>query len=366
MKDIRPHEGAGDPEFRFNWNSAFAQSSTDPTVMYLGAQFLFRSRDRGDTWDRISGDLTTNDPAKLKQKQSGGLTPDNTSAENYCTIITIAESPLEAGVIWAGTDDGNVQITRDNGRSWTNVVKNIPGLPANTWVSMIEAGRHAPGVAFATFDGHRAGDMATHVFTTADYGRTWKSIANGLEGFAHAVRQDLVKPDLLFAGTEFGLFVSIDRGASWSRMTGLPQVAVHDLAIHPRERDLVIATHGRGMQILDDITPLRSLDAATLGKTLAVLPSRPAYQSVPAPGWRVCQLLPQVTAHFRDPEGRDSRLRRQGDRNASRRHSPGYQPRVLDDAPARAEERCGAGSWRPRARRAYGPRRQVHGSRHSW
>ncbi|MGE5816228.1 MAG: glycosyl hydrolase [Acidobacteriota bacterium] len=282
MKDIRPHEGAGDPEFRFNWNSAFAAGPNDPAIMYLGAQFLFRSRDRGDTWERISGDLTTNDPAKLKQKESGGLTPDNTTAENYCTIITVAESPLEPGVIWAGTDDGNVQVTRDNGRTWTNVVKNIPGLPANTWVSMIEAGRQARGVAFATFDGHRSGDMAPHVFTTTDYGRTWKSISNGLDGFAHAIRQDLVKPDLLFAGTEFGLFVSIDHGASWSRMTGLPKVAVHDLVIHPRERDLVIATHGRGMQILDDITPLRSLDPATLEKTLAVLPSRPAFQSVPA------------------------------------------------------------------------------------
>jgi photosystem II stability/assembly factor-like uncharacterized protein len=282
MKDIRPHEGAGDPEYRFNWNSAFTTSPNDPAAIYLGAQFLFRSRDRGDTWERLSGDLTTNDSEKQKQKQSGGLTADNTSAENYCTIVAVAESPLEPGVIWAGTDDGNVQVTRDNGRTWTNVVRNIPGLPANTWVSMIEAGRHARGVAFATFDGHRTGDMTAHVFVTADYGRTWKSIANGLDGFAHAIRQDLVKPNLLFAGTEFGLFVSIDGGAEWSRMTGLPKVAVHDMAIHPRDRDLVIATHGRGMQILDDITPLRALDASTFDKTLAVLPSRPAYQSVPA------------------------------------------------------------------------------------
>lgn len=282
MKDIRPHEGAGDPEYRFNWNSAFVPSPHDSDVIYLGSQFLFRSRDRGDTWERISGDLTTNDPEKLKQKQSGGLTPDNTTAENYCTIITVAESPLEPGVIWAGTDDGNVQITRDNGRTWTNLVKHIPGLPANTWVSMIEAGRHARGVAFASFDGHRAGDMAPHVFVTTDYGRTWKPIADGLDGFAHAIRQDFVTPDLLFAGTEFGLFVSIDRGASWARMTGLPKVAVHDLAIHPREHDLVIATHGRGMQIIDDITPLRALTKATLETNVAVLPSRAAFQTVPA------------------------------------------------------------------------------------
>jgi hypothetical protein len=282
MKDIRPHESAGEAEYRFNWNSAFAPSPNDPAVIYLGAQFLFRSRDRGDTWARISGDLTTNDPEKLKQKQSGGLTPDNTTAENYCTIITVAESPLEPGVIWAGTDDGNVQLTRDHGRTWTNLVTHIPGLPPNTWVSSIEAGRHARGTAFATFDGHRTGDMKTYVFKTEDYGKSWRPIASGIDGFAHVIRQDLVEADLLFAGTEFGLFVSIDGGASWARMTGLPKVAVHDMAIHPRERDLVVATHGRGMQIIDDITPLRVLTPSVLQKSVAVLPSRAAVQSVVA------------------------------------------------------------------------------------
>lgn len=282
MKDIRPRERSGDPDYRFNWNSAFVPSPNDSAVMYLGAQFLFRSRDRGDSWERISGDLTTNDPEKQKQKQSGGLTPDNTTAENYCTIITVSESPVEPGVLWVGTDDGNVQVTRDNGRSWANVSANIPGLPANTWVSMIESGRHARGVAFATFDGHRTGDMAPYAFVTTDYGRTWKPVSKGLDGFAHAIRQDPVSADLLFAGTEFGLFVSIDRGGSWARMTGLPKVAVYDLVIHPREHDLVIATHGRGMQVLDDITPLRALSAKVLERTLAVLPSRAGVQSVPA------------------------------------------------------------------------------------
>lgn len=282
MKDIRPHEGAGDPVYRFNWNAAFAPSPNDPSVIYLGAQFLFRSRDQGDTWERISDDLTTNDAAKLRQKESGGLTPDNTTAENYCTIVTVAESPMEPGVMWAGTDDGNVQVSRDAGRTWTNASKAIPDVPANTWVSMIEAGRHARGVAFVTFDGHRTGDMAPHAFMTDDYGQTWARISKGLDGFAHAIRQDPVNPDLLFAGTEFGLFVTIDRGSSWTRMTGLPKVAVHDLAIHPREHDLVVATHGRGMQIIDDITPLRALNAGVLEKTLAVLPSRAAVQRVSA------------------------------------------------------------------------------------
>jgi photosystem II stability/assembly factor-like uncharacterized protein len=282
MKDIRPRAGAGDPEYRFNWNAAFAPSPNDPSVIYLGAQFLFRSRDQGDTWERISDDLTTNDPTRLKQKQSGGLTPDNTTAENYCTIVTVAESPVEPGVMWAGTDDGNVQMSRDGGRTWTNVRKPIAEVPAGTWVSTIEAGRHARGVAFVTFDGHRTGDMAPYAFMTGDYGQSWTRISKGLDGFAYAIRQDAASPDLLFAGTEFGLYVSIDRGLNWSRMTGLPKVAVHDLAIHPREHDLVIATHGRGMQIIDDITPLRALTAATLQKTLAVLPSRAAVQRVPA------------------------------------------------------------------------------------
>ncbi|HSL22048.1 MAG TPA: hypothetical protein VK886_10970 [Vicinamibacterales bacterium] len=282
LKDIRPHERAGEPRYRFNWNSAFGPSPNDPATIYLGGQFLFRSRDRGDTWERISDDLTTNDPSKLNQKQSGGLTPDNTTAENYCTIVTVAESPLETGVLWAGTDDGNVQVSRDAGRTWTNVVRNIPGLPRGTWVSMIEAGRHRRGAAFATFDGHRSGDMKSYVFTTEDYGRSWRPISDGIEGFAHSIRQDLVRPDLLFAGTEFGLFVTIDGGAAWSRIGSLPKVAVHDMVIHPREHDLVLATHGRGIQIIDDITPLRALTPSVIDRNVAMLPSRPAHQRVAA------------------------------------------------------------------------------------
>jgi photosystem II stability/assembly factor-like uncharacterized protein len=276
MKDIRPHPRAGEPKYRFNWNAAFAPSAADPAVIYLGGQFLFRSRDRGDTWERIAPDLTTNDPAKQRQRESGGLTPDNTTAENHCTIITVAESPIEPGVIWAGTDDGNVQVTRDGGGAWTNVVKNVPGLPANTWVSMIEAGRHRRGVAFASFDGHRTGDMKSYLYVTEDYGKTWRPIAEGLDGYVHSVRQDLVRPDLLFAGTEFGLFISLDGGARWSRLTTLAPVAVHDMKIHPHEHDLVMATHGRGIQIVDDVSPLRHLTPAVLAGNLAVLPSRPA------------------------------------------------------------------------------------------
>jgi photosystem II stability/assembly factor-like uncharacterized protein len=283
IKDIRPFPGPGEPSYRFNWNAAFTRSAADPSVLLLGGQYVFRSKDRGDSWTRISPDLTTNDPAKLRQKESGGLSKDNSTAENHCTIVTLAESALEPGVIWAGTDDGNVQVTRDNGKTWTNVVANVPGVPKHTWVSGVEPGRHARGTAFATFDGHRTGDMRTYVFATTDYGRTWKPLAGpGLDGYLHVVRQDLVNPTLMFAGSEFGLYVTVDGGRRWARLTGnLPAVAVYDIAIHPRDHDLILATHGRGVQIIDDITPLRHLTPEILTKTAAVLPARAATQTIP-------------------------------------------------------------------------------------
>ena len=282
IKDIRPFAPAGESKYRFNWNAAFTRSASDPAVLLLGGQYVFRSRDRGDSWERLSPDLTTNDPARQRQHESGGLSKDNTTAENHCTIVTLADSALEPGVIWAGTDDGNVQVTRDGGRTWTNVVANVPGVPKNTWVSSIEPGRHARGAAFVTFDGHRTGDMKTYIYATKDYGRTWRSLAGtGLDGYLHVVRQDLVNPALLFAGSEFGLFVSVDGGGGWARVTGdLPAVAVYDIAIHPRDHDLLLATHGRGFQVLDDITPLRALTSEVLAKPVAVLPARPSTQTI--------------------------------------------------------------------------------------
>ncbi|MGA8776686.1 MAG: glycosyl hydrolase, partial [Terriglobales bacterium] len=183
-----------------------------------------------------------------------------------------------------GTDDGNVQITRDGGKHWTNVVANVPGLPANTWVSTIEASHFDPAVAYATFDGHATGDMKTHVYRTKDYGKTWTSLSTPeLTGYAHVVREDLVNKDLLFVGTEFGLFISIDSGAHWAQFKGdLPNVAVRDIAIQPRESDLILATHGRGVYILDDLTPLRALTPEMLSKDLVMLPSRPSVLELPA------------------------------------------------------------------------------------
>ncbi len=283
-KEIKPLPRSGEPEFRFNWNAPIHLSPNHPGTIYLGGQFLFRSRDHGESWDRISPDLTTNDPARQHQEQSGGLTIDNSDAEKFETIYTIAESPKNGEVIWVGTDDGNVQVTRDSGKHWTNVAKNISGLPSGTWVSTIEASHFDPGTAYATFDGHAAGDMKTYVFQTKDYGKTWTSLSTTeLSGYAHVIRQDLVNTNLLFVGTEFGLFISIDGGLHWAQFKGsLPNVAVRDIAIQPRESDLLLATHGRGIYILDDLTPIRALTPELLAKDLVMLPSRPSVLALPA------------------------------------------------------------------------------------
>jgi photosystem II stability/assembly factor-like uncharacterized protein len=281
-KGIRPYAAEGEPKLRFNWNTPLHVSATVPGTLYLGAQYLYRTRDRGDTWERISPDLTTNDPEKQKQAQSGGLTIDNSTAENHTTIYTISESPKDPRVIWAGTDDGNLQVTRDDGGTWTNVASRVPDLPHGTWVSHVEASRFDGATVYVTFDGHQLGDMATYAYRSRDYGATWQRLgAEGLEGYAHVIIEDLENQNLLFLGTEMGLFISIDGGATWARYeTDFPKVAVRDLAIHPREQDLLIATHGRGIWILDDITPLRGLTVAALDSDLVILPTRPAVMTV--------------------------------------------------------------------------------------
>jgi photosystem II stability/assembly factor-like uncharacterized protein len=282
-KEIYPYAGRGEAKLRFNWNAPIYASPTQKGTVYVGSQFLMRSRDFGESWERISGDLTTNDQKSQQQLQSGGLTVDNSSAENYTTIITISESPKNRDLLWVGTDDGNVQLTRDGGKTWTNVVANVKGLPARTWVSRIEASHFDEQTAYATFDGHRTGDMKTYIFRTRDAGKTWEALATAdVRGFAHVIREDLVNPNLLFAGTESGLYMSLDAGRSWAQFKeNFPPVAVHDVQLHPRDGDAIVGTHGRGIYVIDDLAPLRALTPDALAKDVVMRPSRASLLRIP-------------------------------------------------------------------------------------
>ena len=277
-RTARP-DGPDQEELRFNWNAGLAVDPFDRNVVYYGSQFVHRSRDRGETWEIISPDLTTDEAEWQRQKESGGLTADVTAAENYTTIIAIAPSPVQRGVIWVGTDDGRLHVTRDGGATWESVEDNVPGVPRNTWIPHIEASPHAAGTAFVVFDDHRRSNWTPYVYRTDDFGRTWRSLATDeLWGYALKLVQDPVDPELLFLGTEFGLWVSFDAGGHWLKWThGVPTVSVMDMVIHPREQDLVIGTHGRGLYILDDIRPLREMPEA-LAQPLHLFPIPDAQQ----------------------------------------------------------------------------------------
>lgn len=288
-RSIQPQPNYGEGKLRFNWNTPIHVSPTQKNVVYIGAQFLFRSKDYGQTWDRISPDLTTNDPEKQKQEQSGGVTVDNSVAEMHTTIYSISESPRNSQVIWAGTDDGNLQLTRDGGKNWTNLVANVPNLPKASWVSWVEASRFDESTAYAVFDRHTFGDIAAYAFKTTDFGKTWQPLISkdsGVRGYAHVIKEDTVSPNLLFLGTEFGLWVSLDGGKQWAQYKGgdFPNVAVRDIAVHPRESDLVLATHGRGIWIIDDITPLRHLTPDVMAQDAAFLAGKPVQQRLIAQG----------------------------------------------------------------------------------
>ena len=287
---IQPLPNYGEKKLRFNWNTPIHMSPNEKGTIYIGAQYLFRSRDRGQSWDRISPDLTTNDPEKQKQEESGGVTIDNSSAEMHTTIYSISESPKNGQVIWIGTDDGNVQITQDGGKTWTNVVGNVQGLGKNSWVSTVEASRYEEGTAFATIDRHTVGDMKPYAYKTTDYGKTWTAFplaASGVRGFAHVIKEDTVNPNLLFVGTEFGLWISVDAGQHWAQYKGsnFPAVAVDDIAVQARESDLVLATHGRGIWIIDDISALRELTPDLMSKEAALLPGRAVQYFDTFGGW---------------------------------------------------------------------------------
>ncbi|MFC2169286.1 WD40/YVTN/BNR-like repeat-containing protein [Acidobacteriota bacterium] len=250
-----------DNPFRFNWNSPIVISHFNPSTVFFGGNFLFKTMDRGESWEIISPDLTTQDPIKIDRK-TGGLTPDVTGAENHCAIITISESPLKPEIIWVGTDDGNVQLTRDGGKNWTNVRPNFKGVPEGIWVSRVEASHYNEGTCYVTFDGHRSDNFLPWVFKTTNFGQTWTPINSNLpEGqVAYVIREDHKNKNLLFLGTEFGIFLSTNGGKRWDRfMNNLPTVAVHDILIHPLYNDVIIGTHGRSIWVCDDITPLQQV-----------------------------------------------------------------------------------------------------------
>lgn len=250
-----------DPDqLRYNWSSPLVMSTHNPSHIFVGANHLFKSIDKGETWSIISPDLTTNDPEKRQRGKSGGITPDNSGAEYHCAIHTISVSSMDEDLIWVGTDDGNVQVTKDGGANWKNVRGNIPEVPAGLWVSRIEASHFDPDRAYVAFDGHRSDDFGTWVFVTQDGGNTWQRITNGFsEGeVVRVIREDLKNPDLLFAGTETGVWFSLNQGQQWQRLKlNMPTVSVYDLKIHPRDNDLIVGTHGRSIWILDDISFLQ-------------------------------------------------------------------------------------------------------------
>lgn len=278
-KTIQPLPKKGDADLRFNWNAPMAVSAHKPDRFYMGSQFLHVSENMGDSWKIISPDLTTNDKSKQDQTASGGLSVDNSGAENHTTIFTIAESPLDENIIWVGTDDGNVQVTKDGGASWDNVTKNLTGIPANTWVYHIEASVHGKGTAYAVFEGHTTGDMKPYAMKTTDYGKNWKSIITDdiqENAFVRNIQEDYVNEDLLFLGTELGLYVSINGGKGWSHFTNnMPPVAVHFIDMQKQTNDIVMGTHGRGVIIIDDISPLRELNQQVLAEDVHFFETQP-------------------------------------------------------------------------------------------
>lgn len=270
---IRPNPPTPDTDLRFNWSAGFAIDPFDPATIYYGSQFLHKSTDRGLSWTTISGDLTTDNSEWQSFRESGGITLDVTAAENYTTIVAVAPSTLEEGVIWVGTDDGRIQLTRDGGESWTSLEGRVRGVPDNSWVPMIYPSPHDAGSAFVVFDNHRRGDFAAYVYRTDNYGQRWQRLADEtISGYALSILQDPRDPQLLWLGTEFGLYLSLNGGGDWSQYSaGVPTSSVMDLAFQERENDLVLGTHGRGIFVLDDISPLRRLADADLDSRLLLL-----------------------------------------------------------------------------------------------
>jgi photosystem II stability/assembly factor-like uncharacterized protein len=280
----RQRTDSADLALRWNWNTPFLLSAHNPSVFYAGANKVMKSTMRGDSLRAISPDLSTRDTMKIRVslRGTGGVTPDLTGAETHCTIVSLNESPVRPGILFAGTDDGNVWLTRNDGGTWENLTGRFPGVPAGTYVSRIEPSRFDSATFYVTFDGHRTNDFTPYVYVTTDFGRTFRSISNNLPkggpDFVHVIREDPTNRDLLFVGTDVGAYVSLNRGASWQKfMTNLPTVPVHDLKIHPRERELIAGTHGRSIWIVD-IAPLQQLSDSALIADAYIFQPKVAYQ----------------------------------------------------------------------------------------
>ena len=270
--------------YRFNWSAPFFISPHSTTTLYMGGNRLLKSTDRGDHFYPISPDLTTADSMRINisTKTTGGITRDATGAETHSTITSIAESPIRPGILWVGTDDGNVWVTTNDGGAWTNLTKRFPGVPPKTWVSRVEASSFDTATVYVTFDNHRENDFKPYVFVSNDFGRTFRSIVNNLPAngvdFVHVIREDPVNQNLLFVGTDVGVYVSTNRGATWQRfMNSLPTVPVHDLQIHPRDREIIAATHGRSIWV-NDIGPLEQMADSVMGQRPYFFEPTTAYQ----------------------------------------------------------------------------------------
>ena len=247
---------------RFNWSAPMVMSSHNPHHLYVGGNHLYKTTNQGKEWKIISPDLSTNHPEKRIFGNSGGITPDSYGSENHCSIVAIGPSEIDEDLIWVGTDDGNIQLTKNGGKKWKNVTSNIPDVPAGIFANRVEASKFEKGRAYICFDGHRSDHFGTWIFATENYGKDWKRITNGIsEGeVVRVIREDLKNPNLLFAGTETGVWFSVNRGENWTRLKiNMPTVSVYDMKIHPRENDLIIGTHGRSLWVLDDISPLQNL-----------------------------------------------------------------------------------------------------------
>ncbi len=278
-KSIKPEPTEGSPAFRYHWNSPLIQSAHDPTVMYYGADRIFRLTDRGKTWRQLSDDLSTRDLSRMTAVGSG--------AEEFGVVYTLAESPLKQGLLWAGTDDGKLWKTENDGATWTDLTASLPAAVKGVWISRVEASHHDPLVAYVAIDGHRTGKYTPWLLRTGDGGKTWQNVAASLPdgGPVKVAREDAKNADLLFAGTEFGLWASVDRGARWFKLGRLPTVAVDDILIHPRDLDLLAATHGRSIYILDDIRPLQELTPEVRRKPAHLFSIRPTFGRYLLPGW---------------------------------------------------------------------------------